>query len=331
MKPPFRVKDISDYLGGLYTGNADINISSMASIDKAVEGDITFLNNTKYIKYLNDTKASVIVISKEHSPKANIPCIVVENPQYSYAKLTELFANDVSNTHYGIHNSSFVCKSVAIHQSLSVGPFTHIDSNCQIGDNVFIGSNVSIGKKVKILSNTVIDSNVTIYPNVSIGSNVRIMSGTVVGSPGFGYTKIKNSRWEKIVDLGSVTIGNNVDIGSNTVIDRGVINDTIISDGVKLDNQIQVAHNVIIGRNTIIAGCSGLAGSCKIGENCVIGGAVKVSGHISIAPNVTITGNSAVFSSIDSSGIYSGYPAIEHKKWLRTIGKLNRGEKHNGK
>src|SRR5205814_838634 len=75
--------------------------------------------------------------------------------------------------------------------------------------------------------------------------------------------------WVKILQVGGVRIGDDVEIGANTTIDRGALDDTVIEDGVKLDNLIQVGHNCVIGAHTVIAGCTGISGSVRIGSHCM--------------------------------------------------------------
>jgi len=133
----------------------------------------------------------------------------------------------------------------------------------------------------------------------------------VIGADGFGFAS-DNGMWEKIPQVGGVTIGNDVEIGANTTIDRGAIGNTVIEDGVKLDNLIQIAHNVRIGAHTVIAASTAVAGSTTIGSKCLIGGSVGITGHINITDNVIITGRTFVSGSIHESGSYSS--SVPHDK-----------------
>jgi UDP-3-O-[3-hydroxymyristoyl] glucosamine N-acyltransferase len=144
----------------------------------------------------------------------------------------------------------------------------------------------------------------------------------VIGSDGFGYAN-DNGKWIKMLHLGGVTIGDNVEIGSNTSIDRGFIEDTTIADNVIIDNLVQIGHNVVIGQGTAIAGCVGIAGSASIGENCLLGGGAGIAGHISITNNVSITATSAVNHNITKPGVYSsGFPARENSAWLKNVARF---------
>jgi UDP-3-O-[3-hydroxymyristoyl] glucosamine N-acyltransferase len=146
----------------------------------------------------------------------------------------------------------------------------------------------------------------------------------VVGSDGFGFAP-NAGAWEKIPQVGTVRVGDDVEIGANTCIDRGAIDDTVVEDGVKLDNQIQVGHNVLIGAHTVIAACTGISGSTVIGKRCMIGGMVGFAGHLNIADDVEITGCSLVSASIRQAGSYSsGMPTVETRTWRRMVAHLRR-------
>ena len=139
----------------------------------------------------------------------------------------------------------------------------------------------------------------------------------VIGADGFGIAP-SDSGWIKVPQLGSVTIGDDVEVGANTAIDRGAIEDTVIGDGVKLDNLIQIGHNVSIGAHTVIAGCTGISGSTSVGAHCMIGGQVGIAGHLTIADGTVVTGKTLVSHSIREAGQYSGaLPMDESGRWRR--------------
>ena len=119
--------------------------------------------------------------------------------------------------------------------------------------------------------------------------------------------------------MGNVIIENNVEIGSNTCIDRATIDSTIIGEGTKIDNLVQIGHNVKIGKNCLIIAEAGISGSCNIGNNVIIGGQVGIADHVDIPDNTTIASKSGVIGTITKSGVYAGFPAIDHMQWLRNM------------
>lgn len=300
----FTLQEIADYLSAKLVGDSACVIKEIAPLNLAKKGQISFLENPHYCKYLETTEASAIVLSEDSAKLAKDKnLLITSDPYLAYAKISALFDN-APGVVPGIH------------------PTAVIGNNCTIDPTAFIGPNCSIWDNVKIGANSRLYSNVSVYHNVTIGERAIIHSGVVIGSDGFGMANDKGV-WRKIHQLGGVVIGNDVEIGANTTIDRGALENTIIGDGVKLDNQIQIAHNVQIGANTAIAGCVGIAGSAKIGKHCMIGGGAGINGHIEICDGVIITARAGVYESITTPGVYaSAIPAMPHKTWWRILHRL---------
>jgi len=158
---------------------------------------------------------------------------------------------------------------------------------------------------------------VTVSREVSIGKRCFIKSGAVLGSDGFGNTN-EEGHWVRIPQLGSLTIGDDVQVGAATTIDRGAIGDTVISKGVVIDNLVQIGHNVQIGEDSAVVSCVGIAGSVVIGKRCILAGAVGVADHVSICDDVHLTGMAMVTGSIDKPGMYSsGTGLLPTAEWRK--------------
>lgn len=312
-----KLKKIAKKIKAKLYGDENLTINSIAPLDLAKKGQITFLSNKKYLKKIELCKATAIILKKKYLKKINITTLVVKNPYLAYAKLAKIL-DDTPKPANKIHPSSIIEKNVQIGNKVNIGANTVIEEGVKIGNKVSIGAGCFIGKNAIIDDFSQLWSNISIYHNVKIGKKCLIQSGSVIGSDGFGYAQ-ENKKWIKIPQLGSVIIKNNVEIGSCTTIDRGSIENTIIGNGVIIDNQCQIAHNVKIGDNTAIAGGVIMGGSLIIGKNCMIGGASVINGHINICDKVQITGMSMVIRSIKKPGIYSsGIPLQKNKTWRKT-------------
>jgi UDP-3-O-[3-hydroxymyristoyl] glucosamine N-acyltransferase len=313
------LKEIAETVGAEFRGDPNLQISGIAPLQNAQAGQITFLSNPVYRKYLATTHASVVILTAddaEHCPGA---MLINDNPYLCYAKVATLFSN-VKPVTPGIHPTAVVGKDCVFGKNVHIGPQVVLGDAVHIGDNTIIGPSCTIGDETKIGNNCRLWARVTIYHQCLLGENIIIHSGVVIGSDGFGMAKDNNGDWIKIPQLGKVVINDNVEIGANTTIDRGALGDTVIGKGVKLDNLIQIGHNVVIGENTAIAGCVGIAGSAKIGKNCLIGGGSGIAGHLTIADNVSLTGMSGVPSSITESGSYSSALGIQKlRAWGRNF------------
>ncbi len=319
----YTLGQLSEKFGLELHGDSSLEVFGIAPIEKATLSQVSFLENTRYQKYLAETNAGVVVLSKIYADQCKSNYLISETPYLAYAKIAELFVEkDVPEC--GIHPTAIVDASAMIDASAAIGPYVVIGKEVRIAANVIIGAGSYIGSRVQIGENTLLWPHVNIYSDTNIGKECEIKSGAVLGGDGFGFAPTKTG-WHKIPQLGKVILGDKVSVGSNTTIDCGSTQDTIIGFDVKIDNQVQIAHNVTIGDYTAIAGCVGIAGSTHIGKHCQIGGGCGIGGHLVIADYVAIAAMSGITKSITSSGQYIGRGGMGVEPlniWLKLAAKL---------
>jgi len=312
------LKALSDELGATLKGDGGHVVSGCATLTSANNQQLSFIYNKKYLSALSSTNAGVVVLSEDFVVSCPTNALIVDNPYLAYAQAASiLYATQVTSP--SIHPTAVIAENCLIPVSCSIGAHSVIEDNVQLGEGCSIGAGVVIEEGVTLGDDAQIFSNATVCKQVSIGHRVIIHSGAVIGSDGFGFAPKSNKQgWQKIPQIGSVIIGDDVEIGANTAIDRGALEDTIIGNGVKIDNQVMIAHNVSIGEHTAIAGCTGIAGSTTIGKHCTLAGGVGLVGHITIADGVHITGMTMVTHSIKEPGAYSsGTPFQKNSDWLK--------------
>ncbi len=321
----FGLAQLAEQLGAVVRGDANQMISGLATLQDAGPGQLTFLANPQYRKFLADCRAGAVLLTQADAEGYEGTAVIVANPYLAYAQLSHLFDRKPRGD-AGIHPTAHVAADAQVDASASVGPFVVIESGARVGAGVTLGAHCVVGARSQIGEAGWLAPRVTLYHDVSIGARVVIQSGAVIGGEGFGFANEKGV-WQKIAQIGGVLIGDDVEIGANTTIDRGALADTVIGNGVKLDNQIMIAHNVQIGDNTAMAGCVGISGSTKIGRNCMIAGGVGMVGHIEVCDNVFVTGMTMVTRSITEPGAYSSgtamQPAGEWKKSAARIRQLD--------
>ncbi|MDR2166082.1 MAG: UDP-3-O-(3-hydroxymyristoyl)glucosamine N-acyltransferase [Zoogloeaceae bacterium] len=325
--PVFTLAEIVARLGGEVWGDVHTVIARAGSLQNATSGDIAFLANPRYRKYLRTTAASAVIVAPALSDELppGLSAILTPGPYAYYARAATLL-HPRRRMPPGIHATAVV--ESAFPESVYVGPGAHVATNVILGERVEIHANAVIGSGVRIGPDSVVHPNAVIYPECRIGARAIIHSGAVIGADGFGFapdfTADGAGAWQKIPQIGRVTVGDDVEIGANTSIDRGALEDTVIGDGVKLDNQIQIGHNCVIGAHTVIAGCVGIAGSARIGHHSAIGGAGMILGHLTIAPHTEISPGTMVMKSLSREGEkYTAiYPLARHEAWRRNAAHL---------
>jgi UDP-3-O-[3-hydroxymyristoyl] glucosamine N-acyltransferase len=314
-KMELRLKDIARILDGTIDGDEDTVISNISGIEDAKEGDITFVANPKYIKYIEKTNASAIVCSPGISSESK-NLLKVKNPYLAYAKAIT-FLNPPREETGTVDERAFIGKDVKLGENVTIYPFSFIGDGSTIGDNTTIYPNCFLGRKVKIGSNTFLHPNVTIREECIVGNNVIINSGAIIGSDGFGFAPDGAKKF-KIPQLGIVQIDDDVEIGACTAIDRATMGKTWIKRGAKLDNLIQVAHNCTIGEDSIIIAHTGISGSTHIGDRVTMAGQSATAGHVKIGNDVTVGARGGVAVDVPPGQTVSGAPHMPHRDWLRS-------------
>ena len=309
-----KLSEISQKIGVEFLGS-DIEITGLHTLNEATSSQISFFNDKKYLKELPKTKAAAVLLAKEYAellPSSTI-ALVTDEAYLKLALASKFFAHKIET------------KTAHPH----MGEGCDIDKRVRFGKNVTLGDNVTlmagayVGDNVTIGSDTHIYPNVTIYHHSKIGSNCIVHAGTVIGSDGYGFAHTKMGEHIKIYQNGNAVIEDDVEIGANCVIDRAVFGTTYIRKGSKLDNLIQIAHNCDLGEHSLLASQVGLAGSTTTGRNIVMGGQSASAGHLHIGDFSTIAGKGGVTKSLEGKKTYAGFPAIEHKTWLRLQAKIS--------
>ncbi|MGM0441169.1 MAG: UDP-3-O-(3-hydroxymyristoyl)glucosamine N-acyltransferase [Elusimicrobiota bacterium] len=305
---------IAELIGGELNGDKKERISSANTIQEATAGEITFLANHKYKKWLKKTTASCVIVDRNIDINDLDSYIRVDNPVKAFRQVIEkIYEEEKKLPFSGISEQAGIGSDVKLADDVHIDRFTVIEDSAKIGKGSAVYANCYIGKGVHIGENCIIYPGVKIMEGVNLGDNVIIHSGSVIGDDGFGYST-ENGKHIKVPQVGGVKIGDRVEIGSNVSIDSGSPGDTVIDEGTKIDNLVQIAHNVKIGKNCLIIAQVGIAGSTVIGDSAVLAGQAGVVGHIKVGKGAQVGAQAGVTRDIEPGQAVSGYPATDHKE-----------------
>jgi len=317
MKMEFTAKQIAEYVGGQVEGSAETTVNTFSKIEEGKPGSLSFLSNPKYTHYLYDTQSSVVLVNAdlqlEHPVNATL--IRVPNAYESFAKLLQLYES-MKPRKSGIDPLAFVSPSAKIGEGCYIGAFAFIGEGVEIGQNCQIFPHAYVGDGVKLGDDCIVYPNAVVYHGCRIGNRVTLHAGSVVGADGFGFAPTPEG-YDKIPQIGIVTIEDDVEIGANTCIDRSTMGSTYVRKGVKLDNLVQIAHNTDIGSNTVMSAQVGVAGSTKVGQWCMFAGQVGIAGHLTIGDKVVLGAQSGAPGSIESNQTLMGTPPQSHIGFFR--------------
>jgi UDP-3-O-[3-hydroxymyristoyl] glucosamine N-acyltransferase len=317
----WRLGDLAEAVGARLVGDPEIRIQGVGSLEHAKPGEITFLGNSRYRRFLQATRASAVILAPDHAEACEAALLFSENPYLTYARAASRIFPDPANPG-GCHASAVVAATARLDPSAWVGPCVVVGERVKVGAHAVIGPGCVVEDDCLIGDDCRLVAQVTLGRGTRLGRRCLIHPGAVLGADGFGLAN-DHGRWVKVPQLGGVVVGDDVEIGANTTVDRGALEDTILENGVKLDNLVHIAHNVRVGEHTAMAASAAVAGSTKIGRYCMIGGMTGLAGHLTIGDNVQFTGASQVTRSFQEAGIYSGnLPAMENGEWRKAVARI---------
>jgi UDP-3-O-[3-hydroxymyristoyl] glucosamine N-acyltransferase len=322
---PFALGTVAEAVGAEPANGSDpgIAIKDVRPLDSAGPGELSFLDNPKYLPLFAKTAASACLVAPKFAPHvpAGTAGLITPEPYRAFARALLLFYPDAGkpkaapaakgDSAPGIHPSATLEKGAIVEPGAVVGPEARIGRGTTIAAGSVIGFRVHVGRDCYIGPN----ASVT---HALIGNQVTLHAGVAVGQDGFGFAMGKTGHL-KVPQIGRVIIQDGVEIGANTTIDRGALRDTVIGEGSKIDNLVQIGHNVVIGRHCVIVAQTGISGSAELGDFVVLGGQVGVVGHVKIGAGAQIAASSNVRGDVPPGVRWGGTPAKPVRLWFREL------------
>lgn len=169
-----------------------------------------------------------------------------------------------------IHSTSVIDPKARIGKNTSVGPFS-----CIYGD-------VEIGEDCQIMNN------VTVMPGARIGNGVRIFPGAVVGA----IPQDLKFKGEHTLAI----IGDNTTIRECVTVNRGTASKgkTEVGEGCLLMAYTHVAHDCRIGNHVIVSNAVQFGGEVVVDDHAVIGGGSLIHQFCHLGKYIMLQGGALV-------------------------------------
>jgi UDP-3-O-[3-hydroxymyristoyl] glucosamine N-acyltransferase len=309
-------QQLAEALHGEISGDGSVNLTGLAPAVSAQEGDLTFADNDRHFEAARQSGASAILTDKPHGLEEKV-LIRVVNARVSMAQALRLFFPPEEYAP-GIHASARVDATAQVDSTAHIGPHCSVGPGSRVGaGSVLVGGN-HLGRNAWLGEGVRLHPNVVVYARSRIGNRVTIHAGTVIGADGYGYV-FDAGRHEKVLQVGDVIIGDDVEIGANSAVDRGALGSTVVGAGTKIDNLVHIAHNVVIGRHCLVMGQCGFAGSTQVGDYAVVASQAGISGHLVIGRQAVIGAKSGVMRDVADGERVLGIPAATDRQAKRQM------------
>ena len=295
-------------------GATSATICGLAALKDALPGELSFLGNAKYKSEVAASRASIVLLPPDFAgqPAADQLYLLVDNPSVALARICARIEQALwPKPAAGVHPSACVDPAARVASSATVGPLCVVEAGAVIGERVHLQAQVFVGRNATIGDESWLMPGAIVAAECVLGRRVRLQPGVVIGSDGFGYEFVQG-RHEKVPQVGTVIVGDDVEIGANTTLDRARFSRTVVGEGTKIDNLVQVAHNVVIGRHCILCAQVGISGSTTLEDYVVLGGQAGVGGHVRIGKGAKAGGQAGITADVEPGSFLNGTPAIPY-------------------
>lgn len=200
------------------------------------------------------------------------------------------------------HPSAIIEDGARISENVTIGAFSHIGADCEIGAGTRIHTNVVIS------GHTEIGPGCDIYPFAVIGGPPQDVKYD--GSP----TRL--------------TIGGGTLIREHCTIHRGTPHGggiTTVGEKCFFMVASHVAHDCQIGDGVVMINQATLAGHCQVGDNAIVGGLSAVHQFVRIGKHAFIAGMTGIEHDVIPFGLAKGILRRAHLTGLNLVGLKRRG------
>jgi len=314
---------LAERLGADLFGDPSLRLHGVAGLAEAGPGDLTVLTDPARLGQAQACGAGAFLV-KRRVEELDAPQLVCGDTGRALGQLLDIFHPPAEHSLPGVDPRAAVDPSAEVDPEASVGPFAYVGARAVVGAASrvepfsYIGPGARVGRQCRV------GPGATLLDGCFLADEVVLGPGAVVGHWGFGYWR-DSDGWHRIRGQGAVSVGEGAEIGANACVDQGTLGNTLVGPGVKLDNLVQVGHNCRIEDRALLCAQVGLAGSVTLEEDTVLAGQVGVADHLRVGQGARVGAQSGIARDVPRGVDVSGYPALEHRAWLRNsavFGKL---------
>src|SRR5215218_9774474 len=158
--------------GGGDGGSAEV--TSCSTLEEAGPGQLSFLANPKYVKQLETTRATAVIVAPAvTSELTDLVLLHAKDPYYAFTQAVVLLHGYRKHPHAGIH------------------PQAYVDPGALVGEGSVIYPGAFVGPRAKVGRDCILYPNAVVYDDCVLGDRVTLHANCSIGHDGFGFATHK--------------------------------------------------------------------------------------------------------------------------------------------
>ena len=315
---PFTAAQIAAHVGGEVEGDDAVELVDVRPLAEAGPEHLSFLSNRRYYRQLKTSHAGTVLIDRKTDPHGHT-VIRCDDPYQAFAHSLALF-HPLPWPEPGVDPQAAVADDAVVEGATVeafafVGPGARVGPGSWIESGAYVGAGAEVGESCRLMPHSVV------VAGCRLGDRVWLNPGAVIGGEGFGFAPSPDGP-VKIPQVGRAVIGDDVEIGANSCVDRAAMGETTVGRGAKMDNLVQIGHGAEIGEGSLLVGFVGVGGSARVGKGVIVAAMSGIANHLEIGDGAVIATGSRVTHDQPADARVCGYPAIEHRQWLKAATKF---------
>src|SRR5262249_3952767 len=125
----FTVTELAEHVGGRISGDGNVEIQGIASLETAGPDEITYVEDEKLFAIANAGQAGCVIVPENTS--LSLPCVIlVKQPKLAFALIGKLLHPPLSRAPE-VHATAVVAESADLALTVYVGPHASIGAGAK--------------------------------------------------------------------------------------------------------------------------------------------------------------------------------------------------------
>src|SRR5690606_33269555 len=140
---------LAAHVNGTVKGDPEQSIASIAPIETAQGGQLSFVARRQFVKKAASSAADILLVTADLADTLPHTCIIVADPYRAYAQVSQLFWDKYWFAP-GVHPTAVIAADVVVPADCRIGAHVVVETGAVLGEGVELDAQVYVGAGVRV-------------------------------------------------------------------------------------------------------------------------------------------------------------------------------------